>query len=160
MQHCVRCDQDLPLDAFHPGKQGQRGTYCRRCSTEYKRQWKLAHGYVPRDRRPPVTPKRKPQRELSTTYGAVHLRLRAVRGSATAQNCWHCGLPAEHWAYDHADPDELIELRHGDRRVETRYSTNLDHYIPLCVPCHSRYDGRVAHTSSDHKSHAHVKTKW
>ena len=36
---CPRCILDLPLDAFaHSSKRGHQ-TYCRKCNTEYKREW-------------------------------------------------------------------------------------------------------------------------
>lgn len=72
----------------------------------------------------------------NATYQAVHLRLRKQRGSAAAHVC-DCGDTAKHWAYDNADPGEL---RHADGR---RYSTDLAHYRPLCVPCHSRFDAKA-----------------
>lgn len=45
-----------------------------------------------------------------------------------------CGDQARHWAYDHADPDEI------HRPDGIAYSGKPEHYVPLCVPCHKRAD--------------------
>lgn len=66
-------------------------------------------------------------------YHGAHMRLRNARGSATAQLCIQCGMSAVHWAYDHADPNEL-------QSDLGPYSTDLDHYRPMCVPCHKLLD--------------------
>jgi hypothetical protein len=71
----------------------------------------------------------------TATYFSVHDRHRDTLGPARDQLCRHCGRPASHWAYDHADPDEK-----RDRKTGLIYSTDPAHYIPLCVPCHSRFD--------------------
>ena len=66
-------------------------------------------------------------------YGGVHQRLRD--DPAARYRCRHCGCSAEHWAYDHADPDERLS------RDGLAYSVKgFEHYIPLCVPCHRRFD--------------------
>jgi len=67
------------------------------------------------------------------TNTAAHERVRRARGRAAEHACQHCGGPAEHWAYDHADPDERQSARGP-------YSPNPDHYISLCVACHKRFD--------------------
>ena len=66
-------------------------------------------------------------------------RLRRWRGKASTFTC-PCGAPAAEWAYDHADPDELIGEKNG-RPVP--YSLYLDHYRPLCQSCHKRLDQRA-----------------
>lgn len=70
----------------------------------------------------------------NATYNAVHLRLRIARGPAANLPCAHCGGTADHWAYDHAEPNE--------RRDEKGrpYSTDLARYLPLCKTCHRRFD--------------------
>lgn len=75
------------------------------------------------------------------TYGAVHLRLRDAFGPAKLRDCQHCGQRADHWAYDHGDPDARTEPR---RRLP--YSVNLDHYIALCKTCHRRMDAKITRT--------------
>lgn len=71
------------------------------------------------------------------TYRAMHQRVRAARGSATAHTCVRCGRPAKQWAYDHADPDERL-VEYQDLLVPI--STKTDHYQPMCVSCHKRMD--------------------
>lgn len=71
------------------------------------------------------------------SYVGAHARTRRARGKAANYSCTHCGGQAEHWAYDHEDPNELTEMIDGR---QARYSANPKHYIPLCVPCHHRFD--------------------
>lgn len=76
-------------------------------------------------------------RGADISYGGAHLRVRRVRGAATAYACAHCLDVAAEWAYDHADPAERTGLDHGHVRP---YSTDPAHYLPLCVPCHRSFD--------------------
>jgi hypothetical protein len=75
-----------------------------------------------------------------TAYGVVHYLLRKVNGPASKHWCVDCGKPARHWAYDHRDAFERIDLE--TRRV---FSVNFDHYQPMCGACHQRLD--MAHAS-------------
>jgi hypothetical protein len=68
------------------------------------------------------------------SYSAVHLRLRATRGSAKGYECVDCGGRAKQWSYDHADPAGKVT------ESGIPYSANLDHYFARCVPCHKRFD--------------------
>lgn len=81
-------------------------------------------------------------RQRSTTwvpgYGAAHWRLQHLRGSAAAHPCADCGAPAEHWSYDHSDPDELVES-HGVN-AGLRYSLDVGRYDARCVSCHRKFD--------------------
>lgn len=72
-------------------------------------------------------------------YDGAHGRVRAKKGSASQYKCVGCGDAAAHWAYDNKDPDELVGTS-GFRGEGLRYSTNPDHYQPMCVPCHRRFD--------------------
>lgn len=73
-------------------------------------------------------------------YGAAHDRVRRRNGRATDYGCAHgCGRQARDWAYDHKDPNELVSETHG-----CAYSSDPDHYIPLCVSCHRKFDGSAA----------------
>lgn len=74
----------------------------------------------------------------------MHGRVRALRGPAKKYPCALCGTrEAQHWAYDHMDPNELMGKDKPDR-PERPYSIDLDHYLPMCVACHKAYDlGRV-----------------
>lgn len=76
------------------------------------------------------------------TYNSVHHRVRRIRGSATEHRC-ECGSPAVQWAYDHSDPDGLIETvptTNGQGTKVMPYSLDLARYRPLCRACHSRLD--------------------
>lgn len=72
------------------------------------------------------------------SYTAVHLRLKKLRGPASAFPCPHCGEQARHWAYDNADPDE--KSGPDGRGDEMFYSTDPAHYFPLCSSCHKKFD--------------------
>lgn len=67
------------------------------------------------------------------TYGAAHARVRTLRGLASGQTCAHCPAQAEHWAYDHTDPNP----RFG-RGLP--FSLDPERYIPLCRSCHRHFD--------------------
>ena len=56
-------------------------------------------------------------------------------GDPNAFPCCLCGVEGwtMQWAYDHKDPNELT----GRNGV---YSLDIDHYMPLCRPCHRRFD--------------------
>jgi len=54
---------------------------------------------------------------------------------ASTRKCLHCGEQASEWAYDHQDPDERISARGA-------FSDKKEHYIPLCVSCHRKFDSR------------------
>ena len=76
-------------------------------------------------------------------YCTAHDRVRADRGRVQLQQCVGCGVPAHHWSYDHADPDELLDYTMSARPVA--YSIDPAHYVPRCVTCHRRYDVAHAH---------------
>lgn len=72
------------------------------------------------------------------TYEQVHAGLLYVRGSATDLPCIRCGDTSKNhqWAYQHNAGEQ--ELREGD----SPYSENLlEHYAPMCRPCHNWLDG-------------------
>jgi hypothetical protein len=71
-------------------------------------------------------------------YQYAHYKVRRLRGSVRNHPCRHCGDPAREWAYDHADPRERNDPRRGGP-----YSLDPDHYIPLCVSCHRRFDWKM-----------------
>lgn len=68
----------------------------------------------------------------AVSYFAVHERIKRKLGSAKNYQC-ACGQPARQWAYDRTDPNEL-------RDATGPYSTDLNRYQPMCVPCHKRMD--------------------
>jgi hypothetical protein len=72
------------------------------------------------------------------SWSAVHKRLARMRGVAKVRTCIDCHGPADEWSYDGTDPDELVQ--EAGRSKGLRYSLDLDHYVPRCVPCHRTFD--------------------
>lgn len=69
-------------------------------------------------------------------YLAVHVRLRKMYGQPNIHLCISCFKPATEWAYLH-----LGEIKYDFvGGVTVPYSTNLDHYGPMCGSCHTRMD--------------------
>lgn len=82
-------------------------------------------------------------REL-LTYNALHIRIRDQRGAAADLACITCGGPAQHWAYQHNDPDEMQDAETG-----LVFSEDVEGcYEPMCVPCHIRWDRQHMRTSA------------
>lgn len=73
----------------------------------------------------------------AATYSAVHQRVKKVRGAASEHRC-KCDATARQWAYQHGDPNERIGPMHNGELAP--YSTNIQAYEPMCVPCHKKYD--------------------
>ena len=71
------------------------------------------------------------------SYFAIHIRLKTTRGKASEYSCTECGGQARHWAYDNADPNERED-------AGGRYSTDPNHYRPMCVSCHRKFDFKHA----------------
>lgn len=69
------------------------------------------------------------------SYQGAHVQVRRTRGRASERVC-ECGKVAAHWAYDHHDPEELMD------ESGQIYSASPDHYIALCASCHRRLDAR------------------
>jgi hypothetical protein len=81
------------------------------------------------------------------SYFGAHCRVKGRRGSASRYEC-ECGAAAQQWAYDHADPNELTEAvvdQRGQQRL-VKYSASIDHYIPMCKPCHVQFDKGLIQT--------------
>lgn len=75
-------------------------------------------------------------------YLAAHERVYAARGKASEYTC-ACGADAREWAYNHDDPNER---RQATGRFAGRpYSTDPEHYTPMCSPCHNTADKRRKH---------------
>lgn len=73
-------------------------------------------------------------------YASSHSRVRRLRGSARDLQCIICGQPAAHWAYDHLDVNEKVDV---SRKYEGLvFSVDPDHYQPMCVPCHADFDAK------------------
>lgn len=76
-------------------------------------------------------------------YTGAHNRVRKARGRASTHACVDCGRQAEHWSYDHADPNEMTTI---DRGMAFEYSLDVTHYEPRCVSCHKAFD--LAHIAT------------
>lgn len=64
------------------------------------------------------------------SYAGAHARVRRQRGSASSHPCVGCEFMADQWAYDNSDPNELTDDK------GRRYSSDPNHYVPMCRPCH------------------------
>lgn len=80
---------------------------------------------------------------LNWTYADAHKLVALARGKAREYPCDFCLDQAAHWAYDHADPEELYGLPHSRSRSPSPYSLDEYRYMPLCVACHQRFDDAV-----------------
>jgi hypothetical protein len=78
-------------------------------------------------------------RGADITYSHAHRRVRRVRGAAGDRACVVCQQKADHWAYDHGDPEEKFEVQAGKALA---YSAKTEHYQPMCSACHWRLDRR------------------
>lgn len=70
---------------------------------------------------------------MADAYKNAHNAVRRERGPASLSQCVWCWGDADHWSYDHADPNECVDGRR-------RYSTDTAHYRPMCARCHRTYD--------------------
>lgn len=68
------------------------------------------------------------------TYSALHQRVKKAFGVPSLHICVDCGKQAQHWSYDHTDPDQRIDVEKGP------YSIDITRYQPRCVRCHKRFD--------------------
>ena len=71
-------------------------------------------------------------------YYAAHKKVRATKGQPSDHQCAGCVVKrGAQWAYDHRDPNAEV----GSNGLE--YSIIVDHYIPLCISCHKKFDALV-----------------
>lgn len=84
----------------------------------------------------PVAPIESRGGDIASYVGA-HQRVYAKRGPASEHACSYCPAQAAEWAYDHLDPDEKMGKTAGRPAV---FSIDPDHYLPMCKPCHTRFD--------------------
>lgn len=71
-------------------------------------------------------------------YFTIHQRISKQRGKARQFQCMGCAKPAEDWAYDHSDPNEIP----GTNR-HPAYSPDIYRYQPMCRACHKALDNSV-----------------
>lgn len=126
---CPTCQTVKGLAEFAPDptKRSGRRFQCRPCDAA-----RVRAAYARNGRRPGTNPDR--DRRLPS-YNWTRRKLREARGPASEQQCG-CGSPADHWAYDHTDPRELV----GDtgRGITATYSLDFTRYVPRCCSCHAR----------------------
>ena len=79
------------------------------------------------------------RRTTSAGYSAAHQRCRNDRGLPHEHQCIDCGRQAQHWSYNHDDPNEVLGTS-GRSTSPVAYSLDPRHYSPRCVPCHKRFD--------------------
>lgn len=72
------------------------------------------------------------------TFGALHARLRRVRGSAVGLPCFRCGRRSTGWACTAADADRVTGSNSERRRVT--YSLDLADYAAACDRCRAATD--------------------
>lgn len=72
-----------------------------------------------------------------SAYAVVHYLLRQHQGPASDRRCVECDRMARHWAYDHEDVFERLDVSTTPPLI---FSVNFDHYQPMCQPCHWRLD--------------------
>jgi hypothetical protein len=92
-----------------------------------------------------------PSKGRDIAYRTAHERVWALWGKASEYRCIHCGSPAQEWAYDGTDPEQLVELKNG--KYPLWYSPYPEFYYPACIPCH-----RVADHSVSVCRHGHEMT--
>lgn len=118
-----------PCDAEGCGEPRRRGRFCPKHAARMARHGDPSVVVAPADRDMPRGPA-NPMWTDAPTYHTVHERLRRQRGQATGYPCASCGGPAAHWAY--TGPREP-----GEKQP---WSTDLEHYASMCVPCHKAFD--------------------
>lgn len=88
------------------------------------------------DRRPPYHPPGAAHPSWqgdNISYMTAHKRIMKLRGKASDYPCVRCHGDAAEWAYLHTDPQVK-------RDATGSYSTDPEHYAPMCVRCHRRFD--------------------
>lgn len=77
-------------------------------------------------------------RQDYVVYYTAHDRVRSDRGKAGDYRCIDCGAQADHWSYNHQDPNELYS--DSPSSLGAPYSLDVDNYDPRCITCHRRFD--------------------
>lgn len=82
-------------------------------------------------------------------YPMAHHRVKKLWGPARQYQCIGCGSQAQEWAYDGTDPAQLSDPLGP-------YSIHPEFYVPMCVPCHRKFDakGRASCTECGDTAHA------
>lgn len=127
VDHCDRAYLCKGLCAMHYARE--------RTGTDFYRHWT----------KPGIPPYLRPPPQYS---GTSHRRIYALWGSAKQYPCVGigCGHPAQEWAYDGTDPDELYSPTSGMLGAGwSKHSAWPEFYKPLCKKCHRSEDsGKLA----------------
>lgn len=106
------------------------------CALHYQRMWRNGNLEIKRTKPPRNDLAGENNRfwrgDATSTTGA-HRRVRKARGPASDHSCVDCGGTAKEWAYDHKDPEERAH-------PQGAFSLKVEHYQPMCVSCHRRFD--------------------
>lgn len=140
-RECSRCGKQFT--ASTPG-QKYCGATCKRQRASCSSCGKAVHRTV--TSKAEIVCQQCRRQQSNRGYTSAHMRVAAQRGRARDQKCEHCDQKADHWAYDHSDPDEVNEVevgvgRNGRERTWRRiYSRDPQFYIALCRKCHGKFD--------------------
>lgn|SRR5690606_10216664 len=117
------------------------------CQTHYHRWWRTGD---PLGLKKPLHGERENSsywKGDDVSYRAMHSRIARLRGKACDRQCAMCSDQAEHWAYDHTDPNPKW-VTFKTRTVP--YSTDEYRYVPLCRGCHLKVD-RYGYSVPNHE---------
>ena len=101
-----------------------------RCRGHYERWLRYGQNFA-------AVPIRRGVRFGVPGHSAAHTAVARVRGAASEQRCVDCARVGWAWCYDHSDPAELVEPKHG-----SPYSVDPARYVPRCRVCHRKADHR------------------
>ncbi|MCV7302529.1 hypothetical protein H7J93_23155 [Mycobacterium barrassiae] len=125
------------IDGCDKGDDGPHGL-CRMHTTRLKRHGD-PHTVIAVDQRKKRFGPDHPLWREAPSYGTAHHRTLRRRGRASNHDCVECGKQAEHWAYDHSDPNELRGTVKKSPSLMP-YSADPKHYQPMCAKCHKQMD--------------------
>ena len=80
----------------------------------------------------------------STTYTAVHARVKRQKGSASTYTCVVCEGPATDWAWIEGCPDTQQGVANPKRKSLSPYCAHIEHYEPRCKKCHMHQDRHLS----------------
>lgn len=132
---CYKCKENKDLDEYTKNKSHPDGHqhWCKACFKQYRidniaKRRVYTKDYYGRGGRggTPHTP--------TPSYHGMHARIKGTKGSASNYACAKCGEKARDWSYNHGCAGEVK----GD--THQPYCYHINHYEPLCKPCHVHKD--------------------
>ena len=108
------------------------------CNGHYA-QWKSGKSFEP------LRPATRTAKRTDLSYGAAHVRVKSIRGSASAYQCVDCGVRAQDWSLNQIDPDYHMrgQGEGAGRNYTMWYSLDPMDYTPRCKSCHKKLDWSV-----------------